>query len=161
MSLPAAQRDALMASLEDMARYLEDVLRDLRPQLARQRVADDLFLPVEQVWHLADLEREGFGSRIERLLAEQNPQLQDFDGAAMAEARDYRSLSLPQGLAAFREARNRNLDTLRSLAGEAWTRSGRQQGVGRVSLCDLPSMMAQHDAAHRSEIEAWRVRMLA
>ena len=22
-------------------------------------------------------------------------------------------------------------------------------------LCDLPSMIAQHDAAHRGEIEAW------
>jgi hypothetical protein len=30
-----------------------------------------------------------------------------------------------------------------------------QEGFGPVSLCDLPSMMAEHDDSHRREIEAW------
>jgi len=25
-----------------------------------------------------------------------------------------------------------------------------------VALCDLPAMMAEHDASHRAEIEDWR-----
>jgi DinB superfamily len=115
---------------------------------------------VEQVWHLADLEREGFELRIEKLLHECEPLLADFDGAAIATARHYCSLSLTAGLAAFREARQRNLARLRTVAAEAWTRSGQQQGVGKVSLCDMPSFMSQHDTAHRAEIAAWKALLV-
>jgi DinB superfamily len=159
MSLPMEQRAALMRSLEDMPQYLEHELLALRPEVIRQPAPDGTFSPVEQVWHLADLEREGFGSRIDKLLSEPEPQLPDFDGAAIAAARHYRSLSLTEGLAAFRTARRSNLAKLRSLAGEAWARSGQQQGVGKVSLCDLPAFMSQHDAAHRAEIAAWKSQL--
>jgi hypothetical protein len=111
---------------------------------------------VEQVWHLADLEREGYGERIRRLLAESDPQLPDFDGAKVARDRNYRSLSLEQGLAAFAAARERNIAALRALDAPSWLRGGRQDGVGTVSLCDIPGFMFQHDAAHRIEIEAWK-----
>ncbi len=36
-----------------------------------------------------------------------------------------------------------------------WERSGVQEGVGPVSLVDLPVLMSQHDAAHRAEIDLW------
>jgi hypothetical protein len=96
-----------------------------------------------------------FGERIRRLLGEEDPFLPDFDGARLARERDYRARSLDEGLAAFRAGREANLALLRSLGPDQWTRAGTQEGVGRVALCDLPSMMAEHDAAHRAEIEAW------
>jgi DinB superfamily len=156
MALPLEQREQLLETLEQMPHYLERELRSLTPELMCQQGADGAFSPVEQVWHLADLEREGFGLRIDRLLSESEPQLPDFDGAAIAVARRYRTLSLTVGLAAFRQARRRNLAKLRTVAAEAWTRSGQQQGIGRVSLCDMPGFMSQHDAAHRVEITAWK-----
>jgi hypothetical protein len=158
MALPLAQRKALLETLEQMPQYLEQQFRSLTAEMIRQQGADGSFSPVEQVWHLADLEREGFGLRIERLLSETEPQLPDFDGAAIAVTRRYRSLSLTAGLAAFRQARQQNLARLRTIATDAWTRSGQQQGVGRVSLCDLPGFMSQHDAAHRGEISAWKAQ---
>ena len=161
MALPPEQREALMRSLEDMPQYLEHELQALRPELIRQPAPDGTFSPVEQVWHLADLEREGFGSRIDKLLSEREPQLPDFDGAAIAAARHYRSLSLTEGLDAFRTARRSNLAKLRELAADddAWARSGQQEGLGKVSLCDLPSFMSQHDAAHLAEIAAWKAQL--
>jgi DinB superfamily len=156
MALAPVQRAALLGTLEDMPHYLERELAGLSPELGRQQGPDGAFSPVEQVWHLADLEREGFGWRIDKLLFEREPQLPDFDGAAIAAARHYRARSLMEGLAAFREARQRNLDTLRAIASLDWGRSGQQAGVGRVSLCDMPSFMSQHDAAHRAEIAAWK-----
>jgi hypothetical protein len=156
MALPLKQREALLQELEDMPEYLELETRWLTPGQLRQQGSDGLFSPLEQVWHLADLEREGFGSRIERLLSEPAPQLPDFDGAAIAAARSYRSLALRAGLDAFRAARRRNLARLRTVATADWSRSGQQQGVGRVSLCDMPSFMSQHDSAHRAEISAWK-----
>src|ERR1700692_4368102 len=44
---------------------------------------------VEHACHLADLEREGFGTRITRLLSEPEPRLPDFDGDRVARERSY------------------------------------------------------------------------
>jgi hypothetical protein len=116
---------------------------------------DGQFSPVEQCWHLADLEREGYAQRIRRLLVEERPELPDFDGARIARERRYRSLSLAAGIAGFRAARLANLRLLRAAQALDWLRSATQEGVGAVSLCDLPAMMSEHDAGHRLEIEAW------
>jgi hypothetical protein len=62
---------------------------------------------------------------------------------------------LAEGLAAFREARRRNLARLRTLTAAEWPRTGVQEGVGPIALCDVPAMMAEHDAGHRQEITAW------
>lgn len=156
LALTDDARAVLLRSLADMPSYLEREFLSLTPEQARRPGPDGTFSPVEQVWHLADLERQGFGSRIGRLLSECEPRLPDFDGGAVAAARHYRSLSLVAGLEAFREARQQNLARLRSVAASDWNRSGQQDGVGRVSLCDMPSFMSQHDAAHRAEIAAWK-----
>src|ERR1700693_187672 len=99
-----------------MPDYLYEQFDSLTAEDARLPGPGGAFSPVEQVWHLADLEREGFGCRIDRLLSEREPQLPDFDGAAIAAARHYRARCLTAGLAAFRAARQRNLDTLRAIA---------------------------------------------
>jgi hypothetical protein len=155
MKLAAPDQRALLAELAAMPRYLEELLAGLSPQQAVQPGPGDLFSPVEQVWHLADLEREGFGVRINRLLNEHDPQLPDFDGAAVAMARNYRVQSLADGLRAFQDARRENLATLQRVPESAWARSGTQEGVGKVSLCDMPTFLLQHDAAHKDEIRRW------
>jgi hypothetical protein len=156
MRLGVEEREQLLASLTAMPEYLEESLADLTPEQACVTAPDGSFSPVEQVWHLADLEREGFGARIEKLLQEQEPFLPDFDGEAKAAERNYRALSIAEALASFAQARRRNLDVLRSLDSQDWVRHGTQEGVGQVALCDIPSFMSQHDAAHRDEIEAWK-----
>ncbi len=155
MKLATSDQRALLAELAAMPRYLGELFAGLPPRQAVQPGPGDLFSPVEQVWHLADLEREGFGVRIDRLLNEQEPQLPDFDGTAVAMARHYRALSLADGLRAFEEARRENLAKLQRVPESAWERSGTQQGVGKVSLCDMPTFLLQHDAAHKDEIRRW------
>jgi hypothetical protein len=105
---------------------------------------------------LADLEREGFGLRIRKLRYEQSPQLPDFDGDQIAKQRNYRSLSLLAGLRAFDEAREANLSFLQTLSLEDWSKNGTQEGVGDVSLCDMPVFINQHDRARVHEILAWK-----
>ena len=119
--------------------------------------AGGAFSPVEEVWHLADLEREGFAVRIRRLREEENPTLADFDGTQVARERHVlRSRSLREGLEAFRNAREANLKVLGSLGEDSWTRTGIQEGVGVVMLCDIPAFLMQHDEAHALEIEEWQ-----
>jgi DinB superfamily len=151
---PMAQ-DALLADLEAMPDYLAAAFAGLSAADAAVPGPDGALAPVEQCWHLADLEREGYGLRIQRLLGEVDPVLADFDGARIARERAYRSRSLAEGLTAFRQARGRNLARLRTLTAGEWPRTGIQEGVGPIALCDVPAMMAEHDAGHRQEITAW------
>jgi hypothetical protein len=133
----------------------------LSAEEATKRGAGDTFAPVEQCWHLADLERDGFAVRIRRLLSETAPVLADFDGARVAEEGQYLKRSFAEGLKAFQAARLANVEQLRALAPADWSRTGTQQGIGVVALRDMPRLMAAHDAEHRLEIEAWLHRLSA
>lgn len=154
--LDHVQRKELMASLAGMKNFLVENFGSLTLEDARRPGPDGSFSPVEQVWHLADLEREGFGLRIKKLQSGQNPHLPDFDGDKIATERNYRSLSLADGLKAFAEAREANLSYFETLSVDDWSKTGVQEGVGDVSLCDMPVFISQHDQAHISEIRAWK-----
>jgi hypothetical protein len=156
LKLTEGRRDELMRSLGAMPAFLRDAFAALSDEEARLPGPSGAFSPVEQVWHLADLEREGFGERIRRLQIEINPVLPDFDGTAAARERNYKSLSLLAGLAAFEAARRANISLLQSLPAEAWSRGGIQEGVGPISLCDMPVLLQQHDEAHVAEIREWQ-----
>ncbi len=156
MKLNDLQRQELLSSLTGMTTFLSETFSTLTAGQAATPGPAGSFSPVEQVWHLADLEREGFGLRIHRLQNEVDPHLPDFDGDAVAIERDYRSLSLEEGLKAFEAARRANVAALQSLPAEAWFRRGTQEAVGGVSLCDMPVFMQQHDQAHMAEIMAWK-----
>ena len=75
-------------SLEAMPQELRAAAGKMSAEAARTPPADGGFSLVEQAWHLADLEREGYGERIRRLLAEEDPALPDFDGARVAAERE-------------------------------------------------------------------------
>jgi hypothetical protein len=148
-------RAELFRELAAMPDFLSEALGRLTPEKAATPGPEGAFAPVEHCWHLADLESLGYGKRIERLRTEVDPLLPDFDGARVAREREYRKLPLGEAIAAFRRARLANLDALVCLEPPEWLRTGTQEGVGRVALCDLPSMMAEHDASHRAEIREW------
>ena len=145
----------LFTQLAAMPAFLQESFGALAAQEARRRGTSDTFAPVEQCWHLADLEREGFAVRIQRLLSETAPLLADFDGARVAEEGQYLERSLADGLEAFRAARLATLEQLGGIAPHDWSRTGTQQGAGTVALRDIPKMMAAHDAGHRREITDW------
>jgi hypothetical protein len=156
MKLSKSERRELLAALAGMKDFLHEAFGALAPEQTLAPGPGGAFSPVEQVWHLADLEREGFAVRIRRLQTETNPHLADFDGAKIARERNYRALPLEAGLRAFEAAREANLRLLETLPPEAWTRGGTQEGVGAVTLCDMPAFLRQHDQAHAAEIEAWK-----
>src|SRR5438876_9677627 len=109
------------------------------------------FALVEHVWHMADLERE-FAERIRRLLGETDPFLPDFDGERVAKERQYLTLDLAAGLAAFASAREGTLRRLAGVASEAWARRGRRGGVGAVPRGGMPGRIVDHDRAHLNEV---------
>ena len=124
-------QESLLSQLAGMPAFLETTLGGLSAVDAHFDGPGGLFSPVEQCWHLADLERDGYAVRITRLLSEADPLLPTFDGARVAKERQYKMRSLIAGIHAFREARLANLATLRSVPSGAWSRSGSAAIPGR------------------------------
>ena len=151
----SVDQESLFAQLAAMPMFLQKAFGSLSTQDATWRGVGETFAPVQQCWHLADLERDGFAVRIRRLLTETAPVLSDFYGARVAAEGQYLGRSLADGLKAFQIARLETLAQLRAVAPGDWSRTGTQQGVGAVALRDMPRMMAAHDAGHRQEIEEW------
>ena len=140
--------------LRQMPAMLVEAARGLPGSVVSDRPVAGGFAMVEHVWHLADLETDAYEVRIRRLLEEDEPELPTFDGDAVAAKRKYRALRLRDGIKKFTEARERNLSALRAVEGEAWDRAGVQEGVGKITLRDVPRMMHEHDLSHREEIDA-------
>ena len=105
--------EALLVTLESTAAVLSRAAAALSPAEARRRPAAGGFSLVENVWHLADLEREGYGLRIRRILSESNPALLNFDGDRMARERSYQERDVDRGIVLFARARGQNLEALR------------------------------------------------
>lgn len=123
--------------------------------LMRKPAAGGLAL-VENAWHLADLEVEGYGLRLRRLLAETSPALPDFPGDIIARERDYLHLPLAPALDRFARARAENLALINAASADDKLRTGKQEGVGTVTFERVVAMMAEHDAGHADEIAALR-----
>jgi hypothetical protein len=112
-----------------------------------------LFSLVEHCCHLRDLEEEGYTLRLRRMLREDGPVLDDFDGAAVASRRAYPGQDLTLAVQAFAEARGRNLLLLAGLDAPALARAARFGETGTITILRLAELMAEHDASHRGELE--------
>jgi DinB family protein len=140
--------------LRRMPAVVVEAARGLPGSVVADRPMAGGFAMIEHVWHLADLETDAYEARIRRMLEEDEPELPGFDGEAVAAKRKYRALRLRDGLKKFADARERNLAALEALSDEAWQRTGVLEGVGKITLRDIPRMMHEHDLSHRAEIEA-------
>ncbi len=144
--------ETLLLTLESTPALVARAAAQLDAAQARLAPANGGFSMIEHVWHLADLEREGYEVRIRRILSENEPPLSDFRGERLARERCYRDRDFAEGLTAFAAARNRNVARLRGLRSSEWNRRGAQEGFGSIALEDIPRMMAEHDRGHTDEI---------
>jgi hypothetical protein len=126
----------------------------------RKKPKPSIFSPLEDVWHLRDIETEGYLVRIRRILSETLPVLEDLDGDRMAIERRYNELELGPAIAGFATAREESLALLQGLPTEAWMR--RALLANRIiDLRALIHMMVDHDRGHLSNIRGVYVKSLA
>jgi hypothetical protein len=147
-------RKEIYRTLATTPQYLDDVARRFGGRDERRRPAAGGFSLVEHAWHLAEIEEEAYLERVRRVRQEHNPLLPDFDGDRIAAERQYQLRNLKAGLDAFARVRAHNLAALREIPDTEWNRPARQERFGALTLADIPLMMAEHDTAHRQEIDA-------
>lgn len=155
-----------MEDSHDVIEFLEEtpaVFRKLAQGLAdeelRWKPPGDQFSFIENACHLRDIEVEGYGARIRKLLTENHPQLPDVDGSRLARERDYNSQAFDAALDEFARARAENVRAIKDLSAAQLTRSGVLEGVGEITLGKLFLLMREHDEAHRKELVELRERM--
>jgi len=138
--------------LAGMPEFLDAALVAVEPEDLLARPGEGEFSLVEHACHLRDLEREGYLVRLRRTLSENCPDLQPFDGTAIAAARDYPSQDPRAAARDFAGTRREVVALLQPLEAHDLRREATFAGR-RITLSDLVAMMVEHDREHREEIE--------
>ncbi|MBD0370787.1 MAG: DinB family protein [Pyrinomonadaceae bacterium] len=150
---------ALVVNLEETPGKVRRLVESLGEGEKVWKPVANEFSAIENVCHLRDIEEEGYCVRIQRLMEETEPYLNDLDGARLARERDYNSQNMNEALERFTQARGRNVTTVRSLQLEGLNRRGTFEGTGAVTLGQLLLMMREHDEAHIRELENLRAHL--
>ena len=148
-------RDEFVSAVEDLKRTparLRELLARVPPERENVRPAPDAFSARENVHHLRDLEAEGYGVRLLRLLDERDPLLPDIDGEALARERNYSGRQYAGALEEFARLRAANVERLQRLTDEELERGGTMQNVGAVTIAKLVELWRDHDRGHLDEI---------
>ena len=69
-----------ISKLASTPEVIREVFARLDAGKLRSKPNSSLFSPLEDMWHLRDIEAEGYLTRIKRILAEDMPVLEDLDG---------------------------------------------------------------------------------
>ena len=138
--------------LSAMPEFLEAALVAAEPEDLRSRPGEGEFSLVEHACHLRDLEREGYLVRVQRMIAESNPELAPFDGTAVAAARNYPAQDARAAAHDFARARRDVVALLAPLTADDLRREA-SFGGKRICFADLVAMMVEHDREHRAQIE--------
>ncbi len=110
--------------------------------------------PHQVLAHVRDVELQAFLPRIERLLAEEDPALSDFDEGAWMDAHYDPDESHQAILEAFTAARTRGSGLLRDLSPEGWNRVGRHPLFGRRTLQWWVEYAVSHAQDHILQLRA-------
>jgi hypothetical protein len=135
-----------------MPAFVEAALHEAGEENLALRPSPDMFALVEQACHLRDLEREGYLVRVRRILTENRPALEGFDGQAVAAERDYASQDAHAAAQDFAAARRELVAVLGALSPAELAREATFEGRA-ITLAGLVGMIDAHDTGHRQEIE--------
>jgi DinB superfamily len=107
------------------------------------------------VCHLADTEAV-CAMRFRQVIAEDNPSMPGFDGAAWARSLDYEKRKISQVLEIVRVLRASNYELLNSLPPATYERAGTHSEMGNVTLLDLLRTYAEHLEGHVRQVQTTR-----
>lgn len=142
----------LAALLEAQGQAIGLELRALPPALCCWRPGADEWSANETLGHLIEAERRGFNGRIRRILAEDRPQLPDWNQVEVAAARRDAEREPAALLAEFEALRADSLALVRGLAAEQLDRGGEHAQVGWITVRDLLHEWQHHDRNHVKQI---------
>lgn len=116
-------------------------------------IPSERFTAIEQLWHVHDVEIDGYHQRFDRILREMHPFLPDLGSEALAKARDYAARDAAPALEAFRAARERTVAMLSSLTEAQLARTAEFEDYGLVTVRGLVHYLCSHDQQHLAGLQ--------
>jgi DinB superfamily len=105
----------------------------------------------EQIWHVRDVEIQGYLVRLRRALSDVNPWLPSLDTDALAKG--YKGLDAQTAFAEFRAARAETLQLVRGLSESQLKRIAEFEGYGSVTIRGLIHYLCSHDQQHLAGLQ--------
>ena len=157
----------LTATVESLAGFppvLEAYFRSVPPHGRHWRpsswegIPSERLTAVEQVWHVRDVEIEGYRVRFARTLTETSPNLPDLPGEVMAQERGYAQADPELALREFADARATTVRAIRSFTAADLRRPAIFEGKS-TTLAGLVHFLASHDCQHLAGLQ-WLLAQL-
>lgn len=136
--------------LEATPGILRGLMTALTEEDARWKPAPDRFSVAEVLAHLSHSEGHCYRMRLDRFLAETQPEFEPDDAQMYLHL--YRDADPDDAFDYFEEQREMNLDFLRSLPAEAGDRLALHQEYGEITLSQMLHEWAFHDLGHIRQI---------
>ena len=151
---PAEIVRASLASAEAAPRRLRQLWHGLPDRDCVRKPGVGKLSLAEHLWHLRDMERDVFGARMRRVLAEDDPRLEPLD-VEEHEDRDLEGSAetLADVVASWEAERRANVALVESTTPEQWQRPLHHPLIGRARFLDLVRRWGRHDAEHLRQIE--------
>jgi hypothetical protein len=146
------QLQSLVEELRRTPARLRELMAGLPPEKEVHKPVPEAFSARENVHHLRDIEAEGYGVRLLRLLGEPDPFLKDLDGSVLARERNYNGRPSGPALEEFALLRAANVERIRRLTPDDLDRKGSWENVGPVTLGKVLELWRDHDRGHLAEI---------
>ncbi|MDP2949447.1 MAG: DinB family protein [Chloroflexota bacterium] len=153
-------RQEIVDTLRALPGQVEELVQGLPGQDAlRWRPSPDQWSIKEVCAHLRD-STEFDGTRIRRMVEEDDPFLPAYDQDALARERDYQNEAMPAILTAIRAFSGGLAYLLENLDEEDWQRPGRHEERGPVSVGQYAEHSADHARVHLEQLRALREQAL-
>ena len=146
-----SQHDDLIRQYEGGVAILEDALRSIPEELLDRAPAPGKWTIRQIAAHLADSELV-VAARLRWIAAEPGSPLKAFDQDKWASTLGYEHQSPQDSLELFRALRKVTAAMLRQLPENAWTRAGRHEERGEMTLLQMVESYKGHAEHHAQQI---------
>lgn len=151
----AEETAALIQRFADSADTLAATVAEFSDASLRARSTPDEWSLAEVLAHLADAEILS-SERFRRIIADPEAKIEPLDQTNWAEHLRYSERDPAIALATFRALRAANVELLRLIPAEAWSRTGHHRIIGPTSLRDQVAIFADHTEEHIAQLAALR-----
>jgi hypothetical protein len=141
-----------ISTLSATPKRAEDLMRGLTDEQLSRKPGPDVFSVRENVWHLRDIDVEGYEHRIRLMLDEKHPVLPNVDGGKLARERNYNEQPVQPALDDLRRSRAASVERLQGCSIQDLDREAEMQGVGAIDLRRLLELWMEHDAGHIADL---------
>lgn len=131
---------------------VEKLVQGLSESQQAWKPSPELFSVRESVFHLRDIEIEGYSKRLRMVLTEECPLLPDINGGRLARERNYNAQPTAPAMADLRRSRASSVELLKKCSASDLARKAEMPDVGVIDLRRLLELWMKHDRGHLADI---------